>query len=48
MFLAGELGLETVTLLDDLEANAYGIAGLEPQDFFSLALPADRIRACQL
>jgi len=30
------LGLETVTLINDLEANAYGIAALEPQDFVVL------------
>lgn len=31
--LASELGVETVTLINDLEANAYGIAALEPKDF---------------
>jgi glucokinase len=31
--LASELGFETVTLMNDLEANAYGIAALEPRDF---------------
>jgi len=34
--LASELGLETVTLINDLEVNAYGIAALEPQDFVVL------------
>ncbi len=31
--LADELGLETVHLINDLEANAYGIAALGPDDF---------------
>ena len=31
--LARLLGLETVGLLNDLEANAWGIAALEPEDF---------------
>ena len=31
--LARELGLETVGLLNDLEANAYGIAALDEKDF---------------
>ena len=34
--LARELGLETVGLINDLEANAYGIAALEPKDFVVL------------
>lgn len=34
--LAGELGIATVTLINDLEANAYGIAALEPKDFVVL------------
>ncbi len=31
--VARELSLETVGLINDLEANAYGIAALEPKDF---------------
>ncbi len=34
--LARELGLEAVGLINDLEANAYGIAALEPKDFVVL------------
>lgn len=34
--LAHEVGLSTVGLINDLEANAYGIATLEAQDFFPL------------
>jgi glucokinase len=34
--LAGELGLETAAPLNDLEANAYGIALLAPEDFVVL------------
>jgi glucokinase len=34
--LAPQVGLETVGLINDLEANAYGIATLGPQDFLSL------------
>ncbi len=34
--LARELGLESVALLNDLEANAYGIAALAPEDFVVL------------
>lgn len=34
--LAGELGLPTVELLNDLEANAYGIAALTPDDLATL------------
>jgi glucokinase len=34
--LAGELGLPTVALINDLEANAYGIAALETKDFVIL------------
>ncbi len=34
--LARELGLETVNLINDLEAHAYGIAVLEPRDFVVL------------
>jgi glucokinase len=34
--LARELRLPTVTLLNDLEANAYGIAALDPEDFATL------------
>jgi glucokinase len=34
--LARELDLPSVKLLNDLEANAYGIAALEPQDFVTL------------
>lgn len=31
--LAGELGLPSVSLLNDLEANTYGVLALEPKDF---------------
>jgi glucokinase len=34
--LASDLGLATVALLNDLEANAYGIAALAPEDFVVL------------
>lgn len=34
--LASELGIETVGLMNDLEANAYGIAALEAEDFLVL------------
>src|SRR5919202_1087769 len=34
--LADELHLETVALLNDLEANAYGLAMLAPEDFVAL------------
>jgi glucokinase len=34
--LASELGIATVALLNDLEANAYGIAALAPEDFVVL------------
>lgn len=34
--LARTLRLETVTLLNDLEANAYGIAALAPEEFVTL------------
>jgi glucokinase len=34
--LASELGLETVGLMNDLEANALGIAVLQPSDFATL------------
>jgi glucokinase len=34
--LAREIGIESVTLLNDLEANAYCIAALEPSNFASL------------
>jgi len=34
--LARELGLPSVKLINDLEANAYGIAALEPGDFVTL------------
>ena len=34
--LARDLGLATVALLNDLEANAYGIAALAPEDFVVL------------
>lgn len=34
--LAGQLGLRTVRLVNDLEANAYGIAALEAKDFVLL------------
>ncbi len=34
--LASELGIERVTLMNDLEANAYGVAALEPKDFVLL------------
>jgi len=34
--LARELGLESVRLLNDLEANALGIASLPPEQFFTL------------
>jgi glucokinase len=35
--VAKSLGLESVRLLNDLEANAYGIAELGPQDFVELS-----------
>ena len=35
--LAHELGLETTQLINDLEANAYGIGVLEPSDFVVLS-----------
>ena len=35
--LASLLGLETTQLINDLEANAYGIATLEPDDFVVLS-----------
>src|SRR5262249_57262918 len=31
--LAGQLGLASVALINDLEANAYGVAALAPEDF---------------
>jgi glucokinase len=34
--VATELGLGSVGLINDLEANAYGIAALEPKDFVTL------------
>ncbi len=34
--LSKTLGIERVTLINDMEANAYGIAALEPQDFVTL------------
>ena len=34
--LARELGLSTVGLLNDLEANAYGVGGLDADDFVPL------------
>ncbi len=34
--VARELDLKTVGLINDLEANAYGIAALEPKDFITL------------
>jgi len=34
--LASKLGLETVGLINDVEANAYGIAALAPTDFIVL------------
>jgi len=34
--LASHLGLATVTLLNDLEVNVYGIAALAPEDFVVL------------
>jgi glucokinase len=34
--LAHDLNLPAVTLLNDLEANAYGIAALSPEDFVTL------------
>jgi len=34
--LARNLGLKQVWLINDLEANAYGIAGLAPEDFVAL------------
>ena len=34
--LASDLGLTTVALLNDLEANVYGIAALAPEDFVVL------------
>ena len=40
--LAAQLELPSVGLLNDLEANAYGVGGLEPEDFVALdsGLPA--------
>ena len=35
--LAGELGLPTVGLINDLKANAHGIAALQPTDLLTLA-----------
>ncbi len=35
--LARELGVPSVKLINDLEANAYGIAALEPGDFVTLS-----------
>ncbi|MGE3540422.1 MAG: glucokinase [Candidatus Tectimicrobiota bacterium] len=35
--LAGELGLATTWLINDLEANAYGTAALPPEDFLTLS-----------
>jgi glucokinase len=35
--LAAELGLPTVGLMNDLKANAHGIAALQPSDFLTLA-----------
>jgi glucokinase len=34
--LAAELGIEAVWLLNDLEANAYGLAALGPEDFATI------------
>jgi glucokinase len=34
--VAGEIGLEHVGLINDLEANAYGVATLRPEDFVVL------------
>jgi glucokinase len=34
--LACRVGLERVTLINDLEAAAYGVAGLGPQDLVTL------------
>src|SRR5207248_1075050 len=34
--LARELGLESVALINDVEANAYGIAALSPEDLLTL------------
>jgi glucokinase len=34
--LEREIGIESVTLVNDLEANAYGVSALEPSDFSSL------------
>ena len=34
--LAAQLGLSSVGLLNDLEASAYGVGGLEPEDFAAL------------
>jgi glucokinase len=34
--LEREIGIESVTLINDLEANAYGVGALEPSDFASL------------
>lgn len=36
LMLARELGLIAVKLINDLEANAYGIGALEPEDFVTL------------
>ncbi len=34
--LASKLGIKTVTLINDLEANAYGVAALTPEEFVVL------------
>src|SRR5216684_1256859 len=34
--LANELGIESVSLINDLEANAYGVAALQPEHFVVL------------
>jgi glucokinase len=34
--LEREIGIESVTLVNDLEANVYGVSALEPSDFASL------------
>jgi glucokinase len=39
--VAGEVGLGQVTLINDLEANAYGIPALRPEDLVTLQAGAD-------
>ena len=39
--MAAELEIDQVRLINDLEANAYGIAGLQPKDFVTIHEGAD-------